>query len=182
MPNLTLWRPADAVETAVAWCAAIEHDSGPTALALSRQGLPQLTRDAAALDGIRRGGYILLDCQGKPECIVIATGSEVGLALQAVKGAQGAGRRVRLVSMPCTELFDAQEPAWREAVLPAAVTARVTVEAGSTALWWRYAGSGGRVIGVDHFGASGKGPAVFEKFGITAQHVRQAIDELTAAR
>ncbi|HEX4052456.1 MAG TPA: transketolase [Steroidobacteraceae bacterium] len=180
VPNLTVWRPADAVETAVAWCAAIEHDSGPTALALSRQGLPQLPRDAGALEGIRRGGYVLLDCQGTPECIVIATGSEVALALEAVKGAQGAGHRVRLVSMPCTELFDAQEPGWREAVLPAAVTARIAVEAGSTALWWRYVGLAGRVIGIDHFGASGKGPDVFKKFGFTAQHVRQTIDELIA--
>ncbi|HWG76909.1 MAG TPA: transketolase [Steroidobacteraceae bacterium] len=182
LPNLTLWRPADAVETAVAWCAAIEHDSGPTALALTRQGVAQLPRDAAALEGIGRGGYVLLDCQGTPECIVIATGSEVALALQAVKSAQGAGRRVRLVSMPCTQLFDAQESAWREAVLPPAVTARIAMEAGSTGLWWRYVGLAGRVIGIDHFGASGKGPDLLKKFGFTAEHVRQTIDELIALR
>lgn len=181
IPNLTLWRPADAVETAVAWCSAIEHDSGPTALALTRQGLPQLSRDAATVAAIRRGGYVLADCQGTPECIVIATGSEVALALEAVRGAQAAGRRVRLVSMPCVELFDAQESAWRESVLPAAVTARIAVEAGSTGLWWRYVGSAGRVIGIDHYGASGKGPELFKKFGFTAEHVRQTIDELLAA-
>jgi transketolase len=177
IPNLTLWRPADAVETAVAWCAAIEHDSGPSLLILTRQGLPQQARDAAALAGIRRGGYVLADCQGAPECVVIATGSEVSIAMEAVQRAQAGGQRVRLVSMPCTQLFDAQDAAYREAVLPAAVTARVAVEAGSTGLWWRYVGTGGRVIGIDHFGASGKGPEVMKKFGFTAEHVQRAINE-----
>ena len=177
IPNLTLWRPADAVETASAWCAAIEHDSGPSLLVLTRQGLPQQTRDAAALAGIRRGGYVLADCQGTPECLVIATGSEVSIANEAVQRAQAAGKRVRLVSMPCTQLFDAQDAAYREAVLPAAVTARVAVEAGTTGLWWRYVGSAGRVIGIDHYGASGKGPEVMKKFGFTAEHVQRAINE-----
>jgi len=177
IPNLTLWRPADATETAVAWCAAIEHSTGPSALILTRQGLTQQPRDAAALAGIARGGYVLLDCAGTPECLVIATGSEVGIAAEAVKQAQGAGRRVRLVSMPCTQRFDAQDAAYRESVLPAAVTARVAVEAGTTGLWWRYVGSGGRVIGIDHYGASGKGPEVMKKFGFTTQHVEQAINE-----
>jgi len=177
IPNLTLWRPADAVETASAWCAAIEHDSGPSLLVLTRQGLPQQTRDAAALAGIRRGGYVLADCQGTPECVVIATGSEVSIANEAVQRAQAAGKRVRLVSMPCTQLFDAQDAAYREAVLPAAVTARVAVEAGTTGLWWRYVGSAGRVIGIDHYGASGKGPEVMKKFGFTAEHVQRAINE-----
>ena len=177
IPNLTLWRPADAVETASAWCAAIEHDSGPSLLVLTRQGLPQQKRDAAALAGIRRGGYVLADCQGTPECLVIATGSEVSIAIEAVQRAQAAGKRVRLVSMPCTQLFDAQDAAYREAVLPAAVTARVAVEAGTTGLWWRYVGSAGRVIGIDHYGASGKGPEVMKKFGFTAEHVQRAINE-----
>ena len=178
MPNMTLWRPADALETAVAWCAALEHDSGPTSLVLSRQGLPQLPRDKSAIEGIRRGGYVLLECSGTPECVVLATGSEVSVALEAVKGAQAAGRRVRLVSMPCTEIFDAQDEGYRQSVLPAAVSARVAVEAGSTGLWWKYVGLAGRIIGIDHFGASGKGPDVMKKFGITAQHVRETIDEL----
>ncbi|HEX4023804.1 MAG TPA: transketolase [Steroidobacteraceae bacterium] len=180
IPNLTLWRPADAVESAIGWCAALEHDSGPTALVLTRQGLPQLSRDAAALAGIRRGGYVLRDCSGIPECIVIATGSEVAIALEAVQREQGAGRRVRLVSMPCTQLFDEQDEAYRNSVLPPAVSRRVAVEAGSTGLWWRYVGMGGRVIGIDHYGASGKAPELFKKFGFTAEHVQQAIDELIA--
>ncbi len=177
IPNLTLWRPADAVETAVAWCEALEQTSGPTALVLTRQGLPQLARTPQALESVRRGAYILCDCEGVPECIVLATGSEVGIALEAVKAAQGRGRRVRLVSVPCTERFDAQEGAYREAVLPAAVTARIAVEAGSTGLWWRYVGTAGRVIGIDHFGASGKGPDLLKKFGFTADNIAAVIQQ-----
>jgi transketolase len=177
IPNLTLWRPADATETAVAWCAAIEHDTGPTLVVLTRQGLPQQARDAAALAAISRGGYVLADCQGAPQCIVIATGSEVSIAREAVQRAQAAGKRVRLVSLPCTEVFDAQDAAYRESVLPAAVTARVAVEAGTTGLWWRYVGTGGRVVGIDHYGASGKGAEVMKKFGFTADHVERAINE-----
>jgi transketolase len=177
IPNLTLWRPADATETAVAWCAAIEHDTGPTLVVLTRQGLPQQARDAAALAAISRGGYVLADCQGVPQCIVIATGSEVSIARDAVQRAQAAGKRVRLVSMPCTEYFDAQDAAYRESVLPAAVTARVAVEAGTTGLWWRYVGTAGRVIGIDHYGASGKGAEVMKKFGFTADNVERAINE-----
>jgi transketolase len=177
IPNLTLWRPADAAEMAVAWRAAIEHNSGPSLLVLTRQGLPQLARDAAALENIRCGGYVLTDCQGAPECIVIATGSEVSLALEAVRRVQSRGRRVRLVSLPCTRVFDEQDDAYRESVLPARVTARVAVEAGSTGLWWRYVGTAGRVVGIDQFGASGKGPAVMKHFGFTADHVEQAINE-----
>ncbi|MGH8206817.1 MAG: transketolase, partial [Steroidobacteraceae bacterium] len=180
MPNLTLWRPADAVETAIAWCAAIEHGTGPTALVLTRQGLPQLSRDAAALAGARRGAYVLRDCVGTPACIVIATGSEVALALEAVTQAQAAGQSVRLVSMPCTQLFDEQDETYRESVLPPAVTRRVAVEAGSTGLWWRYVGMAGCVIGIDHYGASGKAPELFRKFGFTVDHVRRAINELLA--
>ncbi len=175
IPNLTLWRPADAAETAVAWCAAIEHERGPTCLVLTRQGLPQLARAPEALDGIRRGGYVLADCQGTAQCLVIATGSEVHLALEAVRRAQSQGKRVRLVSLPCTQLFDAQDVAYRESVLPAAVTARVAVEAGSTGLWWRYVGTAGRIIGIDHYGASGKGPEVMKRFGFTADNVERAI-------
>jgi transketolase len=177
IPNLTLWRPADAAEMAAAWCAAIEHVSGPSCLILTRQGLPQLARERQALEGIRRGGYVLLDCQGAAQCLVIATGSEVSIALEAVQRAQSAGKRVRLVSMPCTQLFDAQDAAYRESVLPAAVTARVAVEAGSTGLWWRYVGTAGRIIGIDHYGASGKGAEVMKKFGFTADNIERAIHE-----
>jgi transketolase len=178
VPNMTLWRPADAVEVAIAWRAAVEHATGPTSLLLTRQSVPQLPRTAEGLQAIRRGGYVLLDCSGRPECLVLATGSEVQLALEAVRRAHTAGRRVRLVSLPCTEVFDQQDAAYREAVLPAAVEARVAVEAGSTGLWWRYVGLRGRVIGIDRFGASGKGAEVLKHFGFTADRVYQMIEEL----
>jgi transketolase len=180
IPNLTLWRPADAVETAVAWCSAVEHESGPSLLIITRQGLPQMQRDAAALENIRRGGYTLLDCPGTPQCLVMATGSEVSLALEAVQQAQAEGLRVRLVSMPCTEFFDAQDVAYRSAVLPPAVRARVAVEAGTTGGWWRYVGLDGRVVGIDHYGESGKAPELFKKFGFTPDNVLKAIREALA--
>jgi transketolase len=176
MPHLHLWRPADALETAVAWGALIERIDGPSCLVLTRQGLAQVAA-AAAPEQVARGGYVLFDCQGVPELIVIATGSEVGLALDAVKAAQAQGKRVRLVSMPCTEVFDAQDPAWREAVLPAKVTRRLAIEAGATGLWWRYVGSGGRVLGIDEFGASGKGPELFVKYGFGADNVAKLVLE-----
>ncbi|MDE2221411.1 MAG: transketolase, partial [Gammaproteobacteria bacterium] len=176
MPHLHLWRPADALETAVAWSALIERSQGPGCLVLTRQGLPQVTA-AVRPEDIARGGYVLLDCAGGPEQIVIATGSEVSLALDAVKTAQGQGRRVRLVSMPCTAAFDAQDAAWREAVLPAAVTRRLAIEAGATGLWWRYVGAAGRVLGIDEFGASGKAPELFRKFGLDAGNVLKVVLE-----
>jgi transketolase len=141
---------------------------------LTRQGLPQLS-SAVAPGHIARGGYVLLDCAGTPELIVIATGSEVSIALEAVRSAQGRGVRVRLVSMPCTSVFDAQDAAWREAVLPAAVGRRIAVEAGATGLWWRYVGRAGRVVGIDEFGASGKAADLFRKFGLSAENVLNAI-------
>jgi transketolase len=179
MPNLQLWRPADALETAVAWAQSLERANGPSALVLTRQALPQVS-SAAQAPQIARGGYVLLDCSGTPECIVIATGSEVSIALEAVRSAQAQGKRVRLVSMPCTEVFEAQDAAWREAVLPAAVVRRLAVEAGATGLWWRHVGSGGRVLGIDHYGASGKAPELFKKFGLTAANVLALILELLA--
>jgi transketolase len=181
LPNLNVWRPADAYETAVAWIAAIERDDGPTVLVLTRQGLPQLARGEPERSGVARGGYVLLDAAGgAPECIVIAAGSEVALALPAVQKLQAAGRRVRLVSMPSTDIFDAQDVAWREAVLPAAVTRRLAVEAGATGGWWKYVGLGGRVLGVDQFGASGKAPDLFRKFGLTPDNVERLVLELLA--
>ena len=134
MPHMTLWRPCDAVETAVAWRAALEH-TGPTALILTRQGLPQQTRSGAQLAAIRRGGYVLIEPQGAPEALVIATGSEIGICRRRRSlPCNAAGRRVRLVSMPCTEAFDAQDDAYRDSVLPRAVTRRLAVEAGATAV------------------------------------------------
>ena len=174
MPHLQLWRPADALETAVAWCALIERTDGPGCLVLTRQGLPQLA-GAVAPENIARGGYVLLDCAGAPELIVMATGSEVSIALEAVRSAQAQGVRVRLVSMPCLSVFDVQDATWREAVLPAAIHRRIAVEAGATGLWWRYVGSEGRVLGIDEFGASGKAPELFRKFGLSAENVLNAI-------
>ncbi len=179
MPNLQLWRPADALETAVSWAHSLERKDGPSALVLTRQALPQVSSAAQAPE-IARGGYVLLDCSGTPECIVIATGSEVSIAIEAVRSAQAQGKRVRLVSMPCTEVFEAQDAPWREAVLPAAVVRRLAVEAGATGLWWRHVGSSGRVLGIDQFGASGKAPELFKKFGLTAANVLALILELLA--
>jgi transketolase len=174
MPHMQLWRPCDAAETAVAWTLAIEH-LGPTALVFTRQAVPQQPRTPQQLDAIRRGGYVLIDCAGIPEALVIATGSEVSIAAQAVNSLNGAGRRVRLISMPSTEVFDAQEESYREAVLPRAVTRRLAVEAAARQSWWRYVGNAGRVIGIDRFGASGKGAEVLAHFGFTADNVVQQL-------
>jgi len=178
MPNLALWRPCDAVETAVAWRSAIERSDGPTALVLSRQALPQQPRDAAQLAAIARGGYVLLDPPAgvAPEAIVIATGSEIGIAADAVRALNAAGRRVRLVSMPATGIFDAQDAAYRDSVLPRAVTRRVAVEAAASQSWWRYVGTEGRVIGIDRFGASGKAPDLYRYFGITIDHIKETVE------
>ena len=177
IPHLGLWRPCDAAETAVAWTLALER-RGPTALVLTRQGLPQQPRTAAQLAAIRRGGYVLIECSGTPEALVIATGSEIGIAATAVNALNAAGRRVRLVSMPSTDTFDAQDDGWREGVLPRAVTRRLAVEAGVTQCWWRYVGSTGRVLGIERFGASGKGPEVLAHFGFTADNVARQLRAL----
>ncbi|HEU4626055.1 MAG TPA: transketolase [Steroidobacteraceae bacterium] len=178
MPNMMLWRPCDAVETAVAWVAAIERRDGPTALALTRQNVPQQPRTDAQKANIRRGGYVLIDSAGAPEAIVIATGSEVGIAAEAVNALNSRGRRIRLVSMPSTEAFDAQDAAYRDAVLPPSVTKRLAVEAAATQTWWKYVGMQGRVLGLDRFGLSGKGAELFPHFGFTADNVAKAIDQL----
>jgi transketolase len=177
MPHLSLWRPCDAAETAVAWKLAIERH-GPTALVLTRQALPQQPRSAAQLEAVARGGYVLSDCSGTPEALVIATGSEVGIAAQAVSALNAAGRRVRLISMPSTDTFEVQDEAWRETVLPRAVTRRLAVEAAASQSWWRYVGSAGRVLGLDRFGASGKGADVFAHFGFTADNIALEIRAL----
>ena len=177
IPNLSVWRPADAVETAVAWSAALAREDGPAALLLTRQALPPLA-DAARANDIARGGYVLLDCEGTPDALVIATGSEIHIAAEAVKEVQAQGLRVRLVSMPSTDVFDRQDASWRDAVLPTSVTRRVVVEAGSTAGWWRYAGSQGRVLGIDRFGASGKAADLYRYFGLTAERISEALHEL----
>jgi len=171
MPNMRVWRTCDTVETAVAWRDAIERRDGPTSLVLTRQGLPHQERDADQLANIRRGGYVLHDCEGTPDLLLIATGSEVQLAVSAAAELAKDGVQARVVSMPCTDLFDAQDADYREAVLPAAVTARVAVEAGVTEGWWRYVGSAGHIVGLDRFGESAPAEQLFEHFGFATDNV-----------
>jgi transketolase len=178
MPNLDVWRPCDAAETAAAWVSSIERQDGPSTLVLTRQALPQQPRTPAQQAAMARGGYVLVDCDGTPELIVMATGSEVALAVDAAAAVTATGRRVRVVSLPCIEAFDRQDAAWRESVLPAAVTRRVAIEAGSTGLWWRFVGTNGRVLGLDQFGASGKAADLFRHFGLTTEHLQRTIVEL----
>ncbi len=178
MPRMSVWRPSDAVETAVAWKMAVERQGGPTSLILSRQGLPHLERTAGQIADIGRGAYVLRDCDGTPEAIIIATGSEVELAVNAAKILGDKGKKVRVVSMPSTDVFDAQDAAYRESVLPSAVTARVAVEAGVTDYWLKYVGLNGRVIGLDTFGESAPAPAVYKHFGITTEAVIEAVESV----
>jgi transketolase len=181
IPNMSVWRPCDTTETAVAWRVAIERDDGPTCLLLSRQGLPFQARSAAQIDAIGRGGYTLQDCNGTPEAIIIATGSEVGLAMVAASELTNQGRRVRVVSMPSTDAFDRQDSDYQETVLPNAVTARVAVEAGVRDLWFKYVGLHGRVVGIDSFGESAPAEAVFEHFGFSAERVAAAVNDVISA-
>ncbi len=181
MPNMSLWRPCDAVESAVAWGCALERTEGPTSLLFSRQGLPHQKRTRKQIDAIRRGGYVLKDCSGEPEAIIIATGSEVGLAMEAAAVLEGKGIQIRVVSMPSTDVFDAQPPSYRESVLPSSVRARVSVEAGVTDYWRKYLGFEGRPVGVDTFGESAPYKDVFAHFGFTADKVVDAVEEVLAA-
>ncbi len=178
IPNLSLWRPCDGVESMVAWAAAIERREGPTALVFTRQGLPHQPRTPGQLQAIRRGGYTLVDTEGTPDAILIATGSEVSLAVEAAKLMSAQGRAVRVVSMPCTDLFDAQSEDYRHSVLPPSVTARMAIEAGKSDLWWRYVGMEGMVVGLDRYGESAPGKAVFEHFGFTAEAIAEQAAKL----
>ena len=171
MPNMSVWRPCDTVETAVAWRYALENETGPTSLVLTRQGLPHQERDADQVAAIARGGYVLRDCVGAPDILLLATGSEVELAVGAAEALAADGVKARVVSMPSTDAFDAQDADYRESVLPSAVTARVAVEAGVTGGWWRYVGTHGRVIGLDRFGESAPAGELFEHFGFTTDNV-----------
>ncbi len=175
-----VWRPCDTVETAVAWRHAIERRDGPTSLILTRQGLPHQERSAVQLADVGRGGYVLKDSDGMPELILIATGSEVALAVAAADELAADGVKVRVVSMPSTDQFDQQSDDYREAVLPAAVTARVAVEAGVTSGWWRYAGTRGQVIGLDRFGESAPAEVLFEYFGFSVANVSKIARETLA--
>jgi transketolase len=176
MPNMNVWRPCDTVETAVAWRDALERRDGPTSLILTRQGLPHQARSEQQIADIRRGGYALQDCES-PDIILIATGSEVALAVAAAGELNNDGVAVRVVSMPCTELFDQQAADYQEAVLPAAITTRVVIEAGVTGGWWLYAGQGGRVIGIDSFGASAPADELFKHFGFSVENVLRVARE-----
>jgi transketolase len=178
MPNMRVWRTCDTVETAVAWRDAIERRDGPTSLVLTRQGLPHQDRDTDQLAAISRGAYVLKETAGEPQIILIATGSEVALAMSAADVLAADGVAVRVVSMPCVDLFQAQDAAYREQVLPAAVTARVVIEAGVTESWWRYAGPAGRVIGLDCFGESAPANELFEHFGFSTENVVAVAREL----
>jgi len=170
MPNMSVWRPCDTVETAVAWRYAIENATGPTSLVLTRQGLPHQARTPEQVGNIARGGYVLRDCEGEPDIILIATGSEVPLAISAADALAGDGIGARVVSLPSTDVFDAQDAGYREAVLPPG-TKRVAIEAGVTDCWWRYVGEQGRVIGLDRFGLSAPANELFEHFGFTTANV-----------
>ncbi|HEY9573784.1 MAG TPA: transketolase [Pusillimonas sp.] len=185
IPNLHVWRPCDTTETAAAWAYAIQrptsigmdvHEGGPSALLLSRQNLPFVARDAQAIDGISRGGYVLRDADNA-RAIIMATGSEVALALGAQEQLAAKGIAVRVVSMPCTNVFDAQDEQWRQAVLPKGLP-RVAVEAGVTGGWYKYVGLDGAVVGLDTYGESAPAGALFKYFGLTAEHVAAAVEQV----
>jgi len=176
IPNMEVWRPCDAVETTAAWRAAIENRERPTCLVLTRQSVAHQSREAHQVAAIARGAYVLIDCEGPPETIVIASGSEVGIAAAAVRSMSAKGRRVRLVSMPSSTTFERQDDAYKQSVLPASVTRRVAVEAGAREPWWRYVGLQGQIVGIDHFGASAPAQELFKHYGFTPEHVTQAID------
>ena len=173
IPGLDVWRPCDGMETAVAWVCALERQDGPSALLLSRQNLPQLS-GAISADHIAKGGYVLSDCAQAPEAVLIATGSEVAIAIEAQKTLREHGRHVRVVSMPCTSLFDAQPLAWQQQVLPEGVK-RIAIEAGHPDFWRKYVGLAGHVVGIARFGESAPAPQVYEALGITAEQLIAAI-------
>jgi len=170
-PNMSVWRPCDQVETAVAWKHAVERHNGPTALILSRQNLAQPQRSNQQLEDISRGAYILRDADGTPDVILIATGSEVEITLGAAEKLTAAGHKVRVVSMPSTDLFDKQDAAYRESVLPSTVTARVAVEAGIADYWYKYVGLNGAIVGMTSFGESAPAEKLFAEFGFTVENI-----------
>jgi transketolase len=178
IPNMSVWRPCDAVESAVAWKVAIERRDGPACLIFSRQGLTHQERDQATLANIERGGYVLADSDGAPEAVIIATGSEVGLAVDAARVLAEKGRKVRVVSMPSTDVFDAQDESYRESVLPANVRARVAVEAGTSDFWAKYVGLDGKIIGMSTFGESAPAGELFKHFGFTVENVVEAVESV----
>ncbi|MDE1463637.1 transketolase [Spartinivicinus poritis] len=177
-PNMSLWRPCDTVESAVAWKAAIERKDGPTSLVFSRQGLPHQARSDEQLANVAKGGYILRDCDGLPELILIATGSEVGLAMEAAEQLANKGTKVRVVSMPSTDVFEAQDVEYKLQVLPLEVSARVAIEAAHADYWYKYVGLDGRVVGMQTFGESAPAGDLFKEFGFTVENVVTVAEDL----
>ncbi|MBT4836319.1 MAG: transketolase [Methylococcales bacterium] len=178
IPNMSVWRPCDAVESAIAWKLAVERSNGPTSLIFSRQNLPHQQRDATQIANINKGGYILSDCDGTPDVIIIATGSEIGLAMDSATELTSKGKKIRVVSMPSTDVYDSQDDAYKESVLPSSVTARAAIEAGVTGLWRKYVGLSGAVIGIDCFGESAPAGDLFKHFGFTVDNVVETINKL----
>jgi transketolase len=178
VPNLRVWRPSDAVESAVCWKAAIERRDGPSCLIFSRQNLMHVSRTAEQIAAIERGGYVLRDCAGTPDAIILATGSEVELAVKAQEALAEKGKNVRVVSLPSTNVFDAQDKAYRDSVLPPSVGRRVAVEAGVTDGWYKYVGLEGKIIGLDRFGESAPAGPLFKEFGFTVENVVKAVEGL----
>ena len=176
IPGIQVWRPCDAVETTVSWKSAFERQDGPSILVFSRQNLPHVPRSQQQIADISKGGYVISDCDGHPEAIIIATGSEVELALNAADVLKAAGKKIRVVSMPSTNIFDAQDAAYRESVLPVAVTQRVAVEAGVTDGWWKYVGTNGKIVGLDRFGESAPAGQLFKEFGFTVENVVKNVE------
>ena len=174
-PNMSTWRPADAVESAVAWKSALERADGPTAMIFSRQNLPHQARTDEQLANVARGGYILRDTAGTPDAIIIATGSEVGLAMDSAEALAAEGKQVRVVSMPCTDLFDKQDTAYREAVLPSSIAARVAIEAAQADYWYKYVGLNGAIVGMTSFGESAPAGELFKLFGFTVENVVEKV-------
>ena len=175
IPGMSVWRPADAVESAIAWKLAIERINGPSCLIFSRQGLQHQQRSNEQLANIARGGYVLHDPVETPVAVIIATGSEVGIAMQAAQAMGEKGTPVRVVSMPSTDVFDAQDDSYKESVLPKALRARVAVEAGSTGGWQKYVGLDGDVMGIDTYGESGPAAQVYEHFGLNAESLEARV-------
>ena len=176
MPNMSVWRPCDAVETAVAWRSAIERQNGPTSLILSRQNVPHQKRTSEQIKAISRGGYILIDSVGRPDIIIIATGSEISLAVEASKKLSDKGRQVRVVSMPSTDVFDSQDSNYRESVLPAELKSRIAIEAGVTDCWLKYVGLDGLALGINTFGESAPAKSVYEAVGLTTENIVAEIE------
>jgi len=179
IPGMQVWRPCDAVESAVSWKAAIDHREGPSCLVFSRQDLAHQTRSSEQIQAIYKGGYILKDCEGTPDAIIIATGSEVELAMGAAGSEALAEKKIRVVSMPSTNVFDRQTAEYRESVLPSTVSARVAVEAAVADGWYKYVGLNGVVVGMNTFGESAPAKELFAYFGFTVDKVVEAVNSLT---